>query len=459
MTQSATPAPLATPSPAPPSPSTSPEYDGPAPTPSAMPPLDAWLHRQQVYGGSNMTGALLTWFEGPPPTVTALRSLARQRLARYARLRLVPHSPTTGHATDSWPLWSTGPRFEADRHIAESPHIPASGLEAHIAALFTAPLDPDRPPWQLHLIPTTGGFVLLLRAHHALLDGRSIATVLRALLDETIPAHRPPTIPAHRPPTGPAPVEPPSRFRQLAWTLGDLAPKARPLPLHGPVDPHRVIAFRPVPSEELAAARAALSSGATGRERASANAVFLAATSGALRTLGLTGRFPRLPGVCALVPVDVRTDEQRELLGNHYATVRIPLPPQRDARLRLAAVDSFIRRGAIGARARAQAAVVSSRPRKVTALGNAASRYVDSPRYFSLVCSSVATHAGELTLGSARLTAMAGLPALGPGHPLALTFMRHGGGSVVTALTDHGHRHLAQPLVDRIHAEIRHLSA
>ena len=417
---------------------------------TAMPPLDAWLHRQQSDGGSSMTGALLAWFEGPPPTPAALRSLGRQRLAPYQRLRQMPRTPGHGLAADSWPLWSTGSPFAADHHIAESPYVAASGLEAHIASLFTAPLDPHRPPWQLHLIPTTGGFVLLLRAHHALLDGRSIATVLCALLDETAVGNQPPT--------GPSPTAPPSRARQLAWTLGDLLPRARPLPIHGPVDPHRVVTFRQVPREELDAARSALRSVVSGGERASSNAVFLAATAGALRTLGLTGRFPNLPGVCALVPVDVRTDEQRDLLGNHYATVRVPLPGQRDARLRLAAVDSFIRRGAIGARARAQAAVVSSRPRKVTALSNAASRYVDSPRYFSFVCSSVATHAGELTLGSARLTALAGIPALGPGHPLALTCMRHGGTSVVTAITDHTHRHLAQPLVDRIHEEIRDLA-
>ncbi|MEU6661883.1 wax ester/triacylglycerol synthase domain-containing protein [Streptomyces sp. NPDC046821] len=416
-------------------------------TVTAMPPLDAWLHRQQSEGGSNMTGALLTWFEGPPPTLAALRALARKRLAPYQRLSQMPHVPDS----DSWPQWSTGPEFDADHHISESPHVPAPGLEGHIATLFTAPLDDRRPLWHLHLVPSADGFVLLLRAHHALLDGRSIATVLRALFDETADAHRQATVPP--------PAASSSRARQLAWNLGDLIPKARTLPFHGDVDPQRVIAFRHVPSEDLEAARKPphyVTSGPA--SRASANAVFLASASGALRTLGLTGRFPYLPGVCALVPVDVRTDEERELLGNHYATVRVPLPTQREARARLAAVDAFIRQGAIGARARAQATMVASQPRKVTALGSAMSHYVDSPRYFSLLCSSVATHAGELTLGRARLTAMAGLPPLGPGHPLALTFMRHAGGSVVTAITDHTHRHLAQPLVAHIHDEIRKLS-
>ncbi|MFE7157225.1 wax ester/triacylglycerol synthase domain-containing protein [Streptomyces sp. NPDC057636] len=428
--------------------STAPEHNISRPT-TAMPPLDAWMHRQQSSGGSNMTAALLAWFEGPPPTLSALHSLAEYRLAPYDRLRQMPNAAES--TDDSWPLWSTGPHFEAAHHIVESPGAATTELEVDIAALFTAPLDPRRPPWQLHLIPTTGGFVLLFRAHHALLDGRSIATLLRALFDETA-ALRPPRV------GDAAAADTPSRARQLAWTLGDLLPKARPLPFHGPVDPYRVLSFRQVTRKELDAARVSLRSAASA-ERASTNAVFLAATAGALRTLGITGRsLPSLPGICALVPVDVRTNEESQLLGNHYATVRVPLPQQRDARERLAAVDSFIRRAAIGARARTQAAVVSSRPRKITPLSNAAGRYVDSPRYFSLLCSSVSTHAGELTLGSARLTAMAAVPPLGPGHPLAVTAIHHGGTSVVTAITDHNHRDLAQPLAERIHDEIRILA-
>ncbi|MFI9778574.1 wax ester/triacylglycerol synthase domain-containing protein [Streptomyces sp. NPDC051956] len=443
MSQQAPPPHLATPS-------ASPEHDTSHPG-TPMPPLDAWMHRQQSSGGSNMTAALLAWFEGPPPSLSALRRLAGDRLARYERLRLMPSAPETDPTCDSWPLWSTGGPFEVDHHIAESHDVTTAGLEAHIAALFTTPLDPLRPPWQLHLIPTAGGFVLLFRAHHALLDGRSIATLLRALFDET-GALRPPRA------GGPATTEAPSRARQLAWNLDDLIPKASPLPFHGPVDPHRVLSFRQVPRKELDAARDSLRSAGSG-ERASTNAVFLSATAGALRTMGITGRpLPRLPGVCALVPVDVRTNEESQLLGNHYATVRVPLPRQRDARLRLAAVDSFIRRSAIGARARAQAAVVSSRPRKITPLSNAAGRYVDSPRYFSLLCSSVSTHAGELTLGPARLTAMAGIPPLGPGHPIAVTVIHHGTTSVVTAIADHNHRHLGQALAERIHDEVRALA-
>lgn len=318
MTQQTPPPHLATPL-------ASPEHDASHPC-TPMPPLDAWMHRQQSGGGSNMTAALLAWFEGPPPTLSALRRLAGDRLARYRRLRLLPSAPETDPTCDSWPLWSTGGPFEADHHVAESPDATTTRLEAHIAALFTTPLDPRRPPWQLHLIPTTGGFVLLFRAHHALLDGRSIATLLRALFDET-GVLRPPRV------GGPATADAPSRARQLAWNVGDLLPKACPLPFHGPVDPHRVLCFRQVPRKELDAARDSVRSTGSA-ERASTNAVFLSATAGALRTMGITGRpLPILPGICALVPVDVRTSEESQLLGNHYATVRVPLPRQRDARL------------------------------------------------------------------------------------------------------------------------------
>lgn len=415
-----------------------------------------------------MTVALLAWFDGPPPSVAALRSLARTRLAPHRRLNLIPETPAPTATAQGWPYWAPGPEFESEHHVTAATTATAAtaataatgtapaALEAQVAALLVRPLDPRRPPWQLHLIPAPDGFALLLRAHHALLDGGSLATVLCALLDGSGAG---PQL-ANRGPA-PTPVAVP-RARQLAWALGDLLPKARPLPFHGPVDDRRAVAFSRVPSQELAAAREALGRGPSPRTASrttSRNAVFLTATAGALRTLQLTGRFPRLPGVCALVPVDVRTEEQRGLLGNHYATVRVPLPGRRDARRRLAAMDDFLHRSAFAQRARAQAAVVSSRPREFTLLGDAASRYVDSPRYFSLLCSSVATHAGELTLGPARLVGLAAVPPLGPGHPLAVTMVHHNAGAVLTTVADHSHRRLAELLVGLIHDELRSLAA
>ncbi|GAA2251645.1 wax ester/triacylglycerol synthase family O-acyltransferase [Kitasatospora cystarginea] len=401
-----------------------------------MPSQDAWFHRQQSSGTACMTVAVLGWFDGPPPTLAALRELAGVRLRPYRRLCL--RAARTSLA--DWPLWLPEPEFDPSFHIRAEP--PATSPEE----LAADPLDPDRPPWRLHLLPgpTGDGFALLLRAHHALLDGCSLTTVLRAVLDG-------PTVRLPEPPARPR--TPAGRGRELAWSVADLLPRARPLPFHGPVGPRRALAFSRIPRAELDAARAALSP-----LRASGNAVFLAATAGALRSLGLTGRLPLLPGVCALVPVDVRTADQASLLGNHYATVRVPLPARRHPERRLAVAHSRSRREVLKQKAGAQAELVNGRPLRRTSLDDLLGRYVDSPRYFSVLCSSIATHGGHLTLGPATFTALSLIPPLGPGHPLAVTMVHHDTTTVVTAIADLRHRQLAEPLADLIHEEIRVLA-
>ncbi|GAA2923645.1 hypothetical protein GCM10020221_19610 [Streptomyces thioluteus] len=150
-------------------------------------------------------------------------------------------------------------------------------------------------------------------------------------------------------------------------------------------------------AEELAAARDALPSG-----RASANAVFLAATAGALRGAGAAGRLPFLPGVCAMVPVDVRPDEDAALLGNHYSTVRVPLPVRGRPGRRLAAVDRFTRRVALHERALAQARAVAGMAGRRGPLTEVLGRYVDSPLYSSVLCSSLADRGGPADPGVRR---------------------------------------------------------
>ncbi|GAA3033438.1 hypothetical protein GCM10020000_08260 [Streptomyces olivoverticillatus] len=144
-----------------------------------MPPLDAWLHRHQSSGAVCMTTGLLAWFEGTPPALPELRALAQRRWGPYARLRLTPGFHP---AHLDWPRWTGGPDFDPAQHITSLPATGSAALEGLAAQLLAQPLGPSRPPWQLHLVPVEGGFALLLRAHHALLDGMSLITLLRALL-------------------------------------------------------------------------------------------------------------------------------------------------------------------------------------------------------------------------------------------------------------------------------------
>ncbi|MEV4434937.1 wax ester/triacylglycerol synthase domain-containing protein [Streptomyces sp. NPDC049555] len=419
----------------PPAPSPVLPADTEQPAGFSMPPLDAWLHRHQSSGAVCMTAGLLAWFEGPAPRLGELRELVAARWGAYERLRLVA-GPDRGDPR-TWPWWTPAAAFDPEWHVTEGPPGGLAGVAGHLLA---QPMGRDRPAWRLHLLPAAGGFALLLCCHHALLDGMSMVTLVRALLDQ------PTGVPGQRSLPGPAPGGP-GRFA-VARALADLVPRARPLPFHGPVDSRRVVSWCRVPAADLGAAREALPSG-----RASANAVFLAATAGALQAAGVTGRL-RLPGVCAMVPVDVRSPGGPAPLGNHYAAVRVPLPMTGSPLRRLAAVDAFTRRAGLKRRARAQALLVASRPHRYGAVGEALGRYADSCLYSSLLCSSLATHAGPLGLGRARLTGIAALPSLSPGHPVAVTMSLHDGGATLTVVSDQGHRRIAERLPALIGQEI-----
>ncbi|QSY50016.1 wax ester/triacylglycerol synthase domain-containing protein [Streptomyces griseocarneus] len=411
------------------------------PAGAAMPPLDAWLYRHQSSGAVCMTVGVMAWFDGAPPPMVWLRERVAARWGAQERLCLTPDAATGPRA---WPRWVAGPPFAAEDHVVEGPVAAAAPAEAVVARLLAQPLGPGRPPWQLHLLPAAGGFALLLRAHHALLDGGSLIALLRTLLDAPVAALPGPR--AGREPT--ARADAPASRAARARAQADMVPRGRPLPFHGAVDSRRAVAWSRLSMADVGAARDALPTG-----RASANAVFLAATAGALRAAGAVGRL-RLPGVCAMVPVDVRTADEAAVLGNRYATVRVPLPLGGDARGRLARVDGFTRRAALKERARAQARLVASRPRRHGVLDDALGRYADSPFYSSLLCTSGATYAGPLGLGGARLAGMAGLPPLSPGHPLAVSMCLHDTSVVVTVVTDHAHRRLADRLPALIHAEV-----
>ncbi|MDR3083855.1 MAG: hypothetical protein LBV60_23560, partial [Streptomyces sp.] len=142
---------------------------------AAMPPLDAWLYQQQSSGSACMTATYLARFEGPAPALPDLRARARQRLQPFRRLRVLPHIlDGCGTEAGNWPHWQESDELAVEHHITALGDMSPASLSLHITHLLAEPLDHGRPPWQLHLLPTEDGFTLLLRAHHALLDGQSL---------------------------------------------------------------------------------------------------------------------------------------------------------------------------------------------------------------------------------------------------------------------------------------------
>ncbi|MDT0343517.1 WS/DGAT domain-containing protein [Streptomyces litchfieldiae] len=256
------------------------------------------------------TIALVTAFDGTCPEPDELRARVLERWlplpALHRRVRL---------GRDGRPVrpYAWAPAAGAQDEVAGQVRLldPVADPAGHVAGLLGRPLPPGGPLWGLDLLPDPGAerFTLVLRTHHALLDGTSVSTLTRLLSDDPA-AEAPPGAALSPVPDGVA-----ARAGAALGALRGLVPPARPRPYNRPVDTTRAIARATVPAAAVDAARDALPRG-----RATVNDVFLAAVAGALRHELPSGN------VHTLVPVSMRGPGEAALLGNAVAAVRAPLP-------------------------------------------------------------------------------------------------------------------------------------
>jgi WS/DGAT/MGAT family acyltransferase len=114
------------------------------------------------------------------------------------------------------PYWIEDPDFDLDFHIRETA-IPAPGddrkLSETVARIFARPLDRSRPLWELYLIQGLADdrVAMLSKIHHSAVDGMSGAEILSILLD-TSPEGRDLDPPKNKP----SPGRPPSELEMLA---------------------------------------------------------------------------------------------------------------------------------------------------------------------------------------------------------------------------------------------------
>ncbi|MGZ3457738.1 MAG: WS/DGAT/MGAT family O-acyltransferase [Archangium sp.] len=147
-----------------------------------MNPADAsWLQMEEPTSLMVITAVL--WFDG---TVDweQLTEVVRERLVeRYPRFR---QRVVTGRLGTH--RWEEDPAFRLEDHLRRT-RLRAPGdhaaLEAWVGESMGTPLDFSRPLWELHLIQGyEGGCALLMRVHHCIADGISLARVLLSLTDE-----------------------------------------------------------------------------------------------------------------------------------------------------------------------------------------------------------------------------------------------------------------------------------
>ena len=156
--------------------------------PEALSSADtAWLRMDERTNLMIITGVMT--FDGP---------LDRERLKRTVAERMLVFPRFRQRVThrDGTPQWEDDPLFDLDAHI-HTAALPAPGgeaeLQSFVADLMPAPLDPERPLWDWHLIERFGdGSALVTRTHHCIGDGIALTRLLLSMTDTTPePAERP----------------------------------------------------------------------------------------------------------------------------------------------------------------------------------------------------------------------------------------------------------------------------
>jgi diacylglycerol O-acyltransferase len=315
--------------------------------------VDASFLTNETSASHMHVGAILI-FEGPPPRYVDLVEHVRGRLDQVPRFRqrLVVPPLEAGR-----PLWADDVNFNLTYHVRHTA-LPEPGGEEQLkrlaARVFSQRLDRSKPLWEMWLVQglERDRFALLTKTHHAMVDGISgvdIGTVLfdlepvpepAAVDDGWEPEPTPTATKLVMRGAGDA-VAAPLRLagraaeavrrpeyaaRRLAEALegvseviGALADPAPDVPLNQSIGPHRRFAW--ARSELATFKRIKDALGGT------VNDVVLAVVTGALRGW-LHGRGIRTEGLelRALVPVSIRSEDERGELGNRLAVMRGPLP-------------------------------------------------------------------------------------------------------------------------------------
>jgi WS/DGAT/MGAT family acyltransferase len=425
---------------------------------------DASFLHQEGPASHMHIGALLL-FEGPAPNFEDYVDHVRGRLHRVPRYRQKLATPPLESGR---PVWVDDHSFNLEYHIRHAA-LPAPGTEEQLlqlaARIASQQLDRTKPLWESWLIegvePRAGDadgverFALIFKTHHSLVDGVSGVDLATVLLDLGPEAPPPPSdLEPWRPAPEPSPLDlivaglrgaagtgadmvgralnavtSPSRsldavrdalegVGEIVWAALNPAPET---PLNVEIGPHRRYA---VVRQQLSDYK--LVKNAFG---GTVNDVVLTVVSGALAEW-LHSRGIRTDGVemRALVPVSVRTEDERNTLGNRLTAMRGPLPVYiDDPQARLAAVRHAMdglkeSKQAVGAAT--IAAVNELAPPTILAQ---ASRLNFSTRLFNLLVTNIPGPQFPLYVLGSRLQDLFPVAFLPTNHALAIAIMSYDG--------------------------------
>ena len=454
--------------------------------------IDASFLAQEGRASHMHIGGVLI-FEGPTPAFDDFLDHIRGRLHLVPRYRQKLATPPleTGR-----PLWIDDPDFNLEYHVRHTA-LPPPGTEDQLfllaSRIASQQLDRSKPLWENWLVEGLDGdrFALISKTHHALVDGISGVDLASVLFDaEREPEAGPNAAGAELEPWRPEP-EPSSADLVLAGARGVVTTTAslltrtvvaasRPAtslqlardvleglgelvwaglnpapetPLNVEIGPHRRYAVVRQQLADYKEIKDAL--GGT------VNDVVLTVVSGALGQW-LRSRGVRTEGLemRALVPVSVRTSDQRGHLGNQLTVMRGPLPvyiedPVSRLRFIRAAMDGLKEsKQAVGAAT--LAAVNNLAPPTILAQ---ASRLNFSTRLFNLLVTNIPGPQMPLYVLGRELQDLFPVAFLPENHALAVAIMSYNGGLDYGLLGDYDAMPDLDVVADGVEATLAELLA
>ena len=443
--------------------------------------IDASFLAQEKQSSHMHVGALVI-FEGPPPAHADFCAHMESRLPRVPRYRQKLAFPPleTGR-----PFWVDDPNFNLGYHVRHTA-LPKPGSDEQLRELagriFSQRLDRSKPLWEVWIVHGLEGgrFALISKTHHALVDGVSGVDIATVLFDlSPVPPEPEPAAEEERWTPSPepsdvelvaegvmglvrtpfelagralgalqSPGESIDRLREAAEGLGEVVwagmNPAPDVPLNVPIGPHRRVRWVQSRLSDFKEVKNAL--GGT------VNDAVLTVVAGALRRW-LQDRGIRTEGVelRALVPVSIRTEDERDSLGNRIAAMRGPLPVYvEDPVERLQVVREGMgqlkeSKQALGAEV--IAGLTDFAPPTLLAQ---ASRLNFSTRLFNLIVTNVPGPQFPLYLLGREMEAIVPIAFLPENHALAVAIMSYNGKIDFGLLADYD----AMPDVDAFAAHL-----
>jgi WS/DGAT/MGAT family acyltransferase len=407
-----------------------------------------------------------TIMQGPAPDFDEFVDHVGRRLDLVPRFR---QRVTRTPLNLANPVWGDDPKFDVRRHVRRL-RVPRPGGEAELRELvgnvMSEPLDKARPPWQIYVVEGLAGgrHAFISKTHHALVDGVSAIDVGAAILDispkgrEDKKAKRwRPASPAQaallagaaadliatplratgraariavRSPAGSA-----ARVFKTAEAFSSMAvsgPRVRRTFMNQEIGRDRVVGWQKATLAEVKRARRPV-------EGATVNDVILAVAAGGLRRLFKQRRIKLPDYVVALVPVSIRTADEKGELGNRIATILARLPiAERDPVKRLQRIHDETERLKASESVRASTLLIEAAGWAPPTVNRLLSQAMSKPLVFNLVVSNVPGPQIPLYMMGHRMQEVYPFVPLSPqGHALSLGVLSYDGNVFFGLAGDH----------------------